>query len=107
MGINRLCSLFVGLTLFVGPFGVNAFAQNISESTNQDKVTNRELINGTSGVNGNITGGLIGVANGTGEVAGNITEGLGDAVNETGEALSNGTKVTIEGIQDLVNGSGQ
>ena len=91
----------------MGPFGVNAFAQNIIESTNNDKVIGGELISGNSGVNGNITGGLIGVANETGEVAGNIAEGLGDAVNETGEALSNGTKVTIEGIQDLVNGSGR
>lgn len=99
MRINQLFSLFVGLTLFVSSFGINAFAQSISESTNLDK--------GTSEVNGNVTQGLISVANGTGEVAGNITEGFGDAVNATGEALSNSTKVTVEGIQDLVNGSGQ
>lgn len=48
---------------------------------------------------------MICVANGTREVAGNITEGLSDTANETGEAFLNGTKFTIEGIRDLVNGT--
>lgn len=98
-----LFHLFIGLTLFMGPLGVNAFAQNISEQTNQTGETTITGINDSD----NVTGGLIGIANGTGEIAGNITRGLGDAVNQTGQALSNTTIDTIEGIHDLVNGSGK
>ena len=87
MRFNTLFPLFIGLTLFMGPLGVNAFAQNISEQTNQTGETAITGINDSD----NVTGGLIGVANGTGEVAGNITKGLGDALNQTGEALSNTT----------------
>lgn len=42
-------------------------------------------------------------ANGTGQTA---TQGMKDAMNETGEALSNVTGDVMEGIKNLVNGSG-
>jgi hypothetical protein len=37
---------------------------------------------------------------------GTATQGMKDAMNETGEALSNVTGGVMEGIKDLVNGSG-
>lgn len=44
--------------------------------------------------------------NGTSETTANATEGMGASRNETGEALSNVTDGIMEGLQDIVNGSG-
>ena len=87
MNNNILFTIFGALSLLVGTAGVNAFAQNVTEGTNQT---------------GEYTQGA---ANETGEAASNVTEGLGKAVNETGEALSNSNGNVLEGIQDIVNGS--
>lgn len=89
MNNNILFTIFGALTLLGGTVWVNAFAQNVTEGTNQ-------------------TGEYAqGAMNETGEAAGNATEGLGKAVNETGEALSNATGNVLEGIKDVVNGSSQ
>jgi hypothetical protein len=87
MNNNILFTIIGALTLLVGTVGVNAFAQNVTEGTNQSGEYAQ------------------GAMNETGEAAGNVTEGVGKAVNETGEALSNATGNVIEGIQDIVNGS--
>ena len=100
--VYNLCCFYT----FSRPVGVNVFAQNVIQQTNQtgfDKT--QAAMNETGNAAGNIIEGLDGVASKTGNAAGNIIEGLDDAVNEIGEALSNTTKGAIEGIEDVINGS--
>lgn len=106
MNNSTMCMLFTALAFLVGPVVVvNVFAQNVTMWEGNAQNNTHAASNETKETTGNVTKGLIGVANGTGNAAGNITEGLGDAANETSEAFSNTTKVVIEGIKDVVNGS--
>ena len=105
MNNSILFTILTALTLLVGSVGVDVFAQNVTQQTNQTEDKTEVAMNETDETASNVTEGLIGVANGTGDAAGNITEGLGDAVNETGETLLNTTKDAIEGIQDVINGT--
>ncbi len=104
MDIIILFTIFTLIPL-IGSGEINVFAQNNISQIEYNEGDIQIAIQEDNETTGNITRGLVGVANGTGNAAGNITEGLGDAVNETGEALSNSTKDTIEGINDVFNGS--
>ena len=104
MNIGKLFTIFTLLILLMGLGQTNVHAQ--SNTTQPEHVEdNNQSMKSNNETTGNITSGLVGVANGTGNAAGNITEGLGDAVNETSKVFSNTTKVVIEGIKNIVNGS--
>jgi methyl-accepting chemotaxis protein len=105
MNNSILYAIFIAGIFVAGSLGVNAFAQNMSQSANQTGETAQSAMAGTSETAANATEGMEASMNETGEAAGNATEGLGVAVNETGEALSNVTGGIMEGIKDMVNGS--